>query len=231
MQVYWLAALAWWLYKGVSTCFFGWSSNYLFFFDITKSSHKRTHGVFQKVTTPYRMFSRRSPGKLKITHFRTMTFFERRVVAYHVSGWEGCGKRKNENTKSCVHECAALPVATAIKAVSKTGILSYIFLLCGTQNLPDELRMSELSQKFVTPGCMALGSPLRLLQKDHTILICWITNAVSCTKCLDPQKRSTCFMMSVCPLLRLLQRHQEHFDAGPKMSNNTVMSGNSKIWQ
>jgi len=47
MQVCWLVALAWWLYKGLSTCFFGWSSNYPFFFRFTKMYTKLLHVVFQ----------------------------------------------------------------------------------------------------------------------------------------------------------------------------------------
>jgi len=44
----------------------------------------------------------------------------------------------------------------------------------------------------------------------------------------DPQKRLICFTMSLCPLLRLLQGFQQPPDARPKMSNNTVMSGDAK---
>jgi len=44
-------------------------------------------------------------------------------------------------------------------------------------------------------------------------------------------KRPIFSRMSAGLLFCLLQRHREHFDAGPKMSNNTVMSGDSKSWQ
>ena len=118
----------------------------------------------------------------------TMICFERWQVAFHGSGWEGCGERKNKINRGCIHECAALPVAVAIKDVSRTETPFFIFLLCDTQNPQMNFACLNFPKNSLRQNALFSVRLSALYKNSYGTNPCWTRNQIAEFGCLETWK-------------------------------------------